>query len=59
MEDINLIGQLKVSWLIVKSVKDVWFYLFESSAEPLKHPFHVATLLHGNDTGVVFFIDPY
>ncbi len=59
MEDIKLIGQLKVSWLIVKSVKDMWFYLFESSAEPLKHPFHVATLLHGNDTGVVFFIDPY
>lgn len=59
MEDIKLIGQLKVSWLIVKSVKDMWFYLLESSAEPLKHPFHVATLLHGNDTGVVFFIDPY
>lgn len=59
MEDINLKGQLQISRLMVKSMKEVWFYLFESSAEPLKHPFHVATLLHGDDTGVVFLIDPY
>lgn len=32
--------------------------LFESSAEPLKHSLHVATLLHGDDPGVVLLIDP-
>lgn len=33
-------------------------YLFESSAEPLKHPLHVASLLHRNDSGVVLLVDP-
>lgn len=32
--------------------------LFESSAEPLKHSFHVATFLHGDDPGVVLLVDP-
>lgn len=32
--------------------------LFESPAEPLKHPLHVATFLHGDDPGVVLLVDP-
>lgn len=34
-------------------------YLFESPAEPLKHPLHVTAFFHGDDAGVVFLIDPY
>lgn len=34
-------------------------YLFEASAEPLKHSLHVATLLHRDDAGVVLLINPY
>ncbi|KAF3849215.1 hypothetical protein F7725_015712, partial [Dissostichus mawsoni] len=33
-------------------------YLFESSAESLKHSLHVASLLHGDDSGVVLLIHP-
>lgn len=33
-------------------------HLFESAAEPVKDPLHVATLLHGDDAGVVLLIDP-
>lgn len=33
-------------------------YLFESSAESLKHSLHVASLLHGDDPGVVLLIHP-
>ena len=33
-------------------------YLFQAAAEPLKHSLHVATLLHGDDSGVVLLIDP-
>lgn len=33
-------------------------YLFESSAESLKHSLHVASFLHGDDPGVVLLIDP-
>ena len=33
-------------------------YLFESPAESLKHPLHVASLLHGDDPGVVLLVDP-
>ncbi len=33
-------------------------YLFESSAESLEHSLHVASLLHGDDSGVVLLIHP-
>lgn len=33
-------------------------YLLESSAEPLKDSFHVASLFHGDDSGVILLIDP-
>lgn len=33
-------------------------YLFESVAEPLEHSLHVASLLHGDDSGVVLLIHP-
>lgn len=33
-------------------------YLFESIAEPLKHPLHVASLLHGDHPGVVLLVYP-
>ena len=33
-------------------------HLFESSAEPLEHSLHVASLLHGDDPGMVLLIDP-
>ena len=34
-------------------------YLFEAFAEPFEHSLHVATLLHGDDAGVVLLINPY
>lgn len=33
-------------------------YLFESPAESFKHSLHVASLLHGDDPGVVLLIHP-
>lgn len=33
-------------------------YLLESPAESLEHPLHVASLLHGDDSGVVLLIYP-
>lgn len=33
-------------------------YLFESTAESLEHSLHVASLLHGDDSGVVLLIHP-
>lgn len=33
-------------------------YLFEPSAESLKDSLHVASLLHGDDPGVVLLIHP-
>ena len=33
-------------------------YLFEAFAEPLKDSLHVASLLHGDDPGVILLIDP-
>lgn len=33
-------------------------YLFQTSAEPFKHSFHVSSLFHGYDPCVIFLIDP-
>lgn len=32
--------------------------LFKTPAEPLKHPLHVSSFLHGYDPGVILLIDP-
>lgn len=40
------------------SLNCLLLYLFESSAESLKHSLHVASLLHGDDPGVVLLIHP-
>lgn len=32
--------------------------LLETAAESLEHSLHVATLLHGDDSGVIFLINP-
>ncbi len=36
-----------------------WPHLLETPAEKLKDPLHIAPLLHGDHTSVVFLVDPH
>lgn len=50
--------EAKTSFKCCLRLNCLLLYLFESSAESLKHSLHVASLLHGDDPGMVLLIHP-